>query len=210
MSKFFFSLLVSNTAPEKMSHEPLEAFVDNDEGCFFHPAILPLMPYLIDEERKLLDADDLDFIDEDAEPVGKFLTTKVPQIRPNYPIRSITSLISMEDAILSSRVPLGASKAAKKITIYRVVKSSKNEKSLSSGPYCTVRSWINGRLFLNGWEWPPFPTVMKIMFVSATIFKWPKLYCMNNRLLLTCNYMYSTVFLLKNWKPNTKHSWRIS
>ena len=135
MSKFFFSLLVSNTAPEKMSHEPLEAFVDNDEGCFFHPAILPLMPYLIDEERKLLDADDLDFIDEDAEPVGKFLTTKVPQIRPNCPIRSITSLISMEDAILSSRVPLGASKAAKKITIYRVVKSSKNEKSLSSGPY---------------------------------------------------------------------------
>ena len=104
MSKFFFSLLVSNTAPEKMSHEPLEAFVDNDEGCFFHPAILPLMPYLIDEERKLLDADDLDFIDEDAEPVGKFLTTKVPQIRPNCPIRSITSLISMEDAILSSRV----------------------------------------------------------------------------------------------------------
>jgi len=119
MSKFFFSLLVSNTAPEKMSHEPLEAFVDNDEGCFFHPAILPLMPYLIDEERKLLDADDLDFIDEDAEPVGKFLTTKVPQIRPNCPIRSITSLISMEDAILSSRVPLGASKAAKKITIYQ-------------------------------------------------------------------------------------------
>ena len=145
MSKFFFSLLVSNTAPEKMSHEPLEAFVDNDEGCFFHPAILPLMPYLIDEERKLLDADDLDFIDEDAEPVGKFLTTKVPQIRPNCPIRSITSLISMEDAILSSRVPLGASKAAKKITIYRVVKSSKNEKSLSSGPYCKlqfVSLWI--------------------------------------------------------------------
>ena len=140
MSKFFFSLLVSNTAPEKMSHEPLEAFVDNDEGCFFHPAILPLMPYLIDEERKLLDADDLDFIDEDAEPVGKFLTTKVPQIRPNCPIRSITSLISMEDAILSSRVPLGASKAAKKITIYRVVKSSKNEKSLSSGPYCSLCS----------------------------------------------------------------------
>jgi len=128
MSKFFFSLLVSNTAPEKMSHEPLEAFVDNDEGCFFHPAILPLMPYLIDEERKLLDADDLDFIDEDAEPVGKFLTTKVPQIRPNCPIRSITSLISMEDAILSSRVPLGASKAAKKITIYRVHPSPESKK----------------------------------------------------------------------------------
>ena len=159
MSKFFFSLLVSNTAPEKMSHEPLEAFVDNDEGCFFHPAILPLMPYLIDEERKLLDADDLDFIDEDAEPVGKFLTTKVPQIRPNCPIRSITSLISMEDAILSSRVPLGASKAAKKITIYRVVKSSKNEKSLSSGPYCTeytrdpkVRKWLKKQTLIGSQE----------------------------------------------------------
>jgi len=162
MSKFFFSLLVSNTAPEKMSHEPLEAFVDNDEGCFFHPAILPLMPYLIDEERKLLDADDLDFIDEDAEPVGKFLTTKVPQIRPNCPIRSITSLISMEDAILSSRVPLGASKAAKKITIYRVVKSSKNEKSLSSGPYCMQNRSQNRPTDLF-WENRPTPQMFRFL-----------------------------------------------
>ena len=46
----------------------------------YHPAILP---YLTDEERELLDRGDLDFIDEDAEPVEEIEDApKAPEMSP--------------------------------------------------------------------------------------------------------------------------------
>ena len=44
-----------------VTHQPLEDFVDDDDGCFYHPAIVP---YMTDGEKELLDAGELGFISE--------------------------------------------------------------------------------------------------------------------------------------------------